>query len=468
MRLLSVFLVLCGVLCRAQVRAGAASRSITPDLEKHAPVFMAGFGNNRRAAGIHDNLYARCLALQFDATATPPAPAAPPVPIVLCGVDSIGLFWEDVARIREEAKKRIGREANIVIGSLHDHQAPDTMGLWGAKEGVSGIKELYNSFVVTQTAAAAAAAVHALQPAKLTLAKAHPAELDGFIDDDRPPVVHDAEVIALAASTRDDKPIATLVNWANHPETLGSRNTQITADYSGYLRTELEKLRGGVAVFINGAVGGMQSPLGSKVLDRATGKDAPDNSFRKAEIIGQRVADIAASALGDAPVVQVTSYEFHETLVKIPTTNKGFHAAAAAGLYKGRKPMTEDFMTTVPVGMIRFLAKDKAILEIALVPGELYPELSVGGIERYSGADFPDAQEEPAIKRSMMTAPYRMLFGLADDEIGYIIPKAEWDEKAPWLNNATHRWYGEVNSTGPEAAPLITQTLQELFAHQSK
>ena len=61
-----------------------------------------------------------------------------------------------------------------------------------------------------------------------------------------------------------------------------------------------------------------------------------------------------------------------------------------------------------------------------------------------------------------MKAKYRMLFGLADDEIGYIIPKAEWDGKEPWLQNAPKRWYGEANSVGPEAAPIITAAFTEL------
>jgi len=102
------------------------------------------------------------------------------------------------------------------------------------------------------------------------------------------------------------------------------------------------------------------------------------------------------------------------------------------------------------------------VLEIALIPGELYPELSVGGIQRYEGADFPEAPDEPAVK-TLMKAPYRMLFGLCDDEIGYIIPKAEWDNVAPWLQNAPKRWYGEVNSVGPEAGPMITGAIQELL-----
>ncbi len=64
--------------------------------------------------------------------------------------------------------------------------------------------------------------------------------------------------------------------------------------------------------------------------------------------------------------------------------------------------------------------------------------------------------------KKLLSAPYRMLFGLADDEIGYIIPKAEWDEKEPWLQNAKERWYGEVNSLGPETAPIIADTFRKL------
>jgi hypothetical protein len=309
--------------------------------------------------------------------------------------------------------------------------------------------------VVERTAEAAVEAIGNLRPARIALAKTHPPELDTFIHDNRPPDVHDSELVLLSATGVDGKPIATLVNWANHPETLGSRNTQITADYPAALYKRLEERRGGLAVFVNGAVGGMQSPLGAKF------DGIPDNGFEKAERIGQRVADIAADALEQAKPVKLTRYEFFERMIRIPLANKGFEQATKADLYHGRKPAV-DGQTTVPVGLIRLMDGNTPMLEIALIPGELYPELSVGGIQKYEGADFPDAPAEPAIK-SLMKAPYRMLFGLADDEIGYIIPKSEWDDEAPWLQNAPKRWYGEVNSVGPEAAPIIVRTMQELL-----
>jgi hypothetical protein len=426
----------------AQLRGGAAFRIVTPDLAK-GPVFMAGFDNNRRATGVHDDLFARCLAIQPGDT-----------PLAICGVDSIGLFWDDVVKIRRLVKSKLGRNADVMVAALHDHQAPDTMGLWGPDAATSGINEDYTSLVIERTAEAALEAIANLRPASIALAKTHPPELDTFIHDNRPPDVHDSELVLMAVTGVDGKPIATLINWANHPETLGSRNTQITADYPAAVYKRLEERRGGIAVFINGAVGGMQSPLGAKL------PGIPDNSFEKAERIGQRVADIGAEALEHAQTVHVSRYEFQERMTRIPIANKGFEQAAQANIYNGRKPSVEG-QTTVPVGLIRLFDGNNPMLEIALVPGELYPELSVGGIQKYEGADFPDAPPEPAIK-SLMHAPYRMLFGLADDEIGYIIPKSEWDNQSPWLQNAPKRWYGEQNSVGPEAAPIIVGTLKEL------
>jgi len=444
-----------------QIRAGAARTEITPDLKKHGPVYMAGFGNHRIATGIHDQLYARCLAL-----------SAAGQTLVLCGVDSIGLFTDDVELIRTDVKKRLATQkkntagsVNVVVASTHDHQAPDTMGLWGPAEGQSGINDAYNAFVVERVAQTAAEAVRHLKPAIVIMGQAHPSDLDTLVHDDRPPEVHDAGVIVLRATTVKGVTIGTLVNWANHPETLGSKNTLITADYPHFLCSQIEQQFDGVAVFLNGAVGGMQSPLGATVPDPATGRPAPENSFLKAELIGRRVAEVAASAVRGGHTISADRIEFQEARVEIPISNQGFQLAAKADLYKGRKKMTPSGATNTPVGLARLSSRGKPFLEIALVPGELYPELSVGGVERYSGADFPDAPIEKPIKQ-LMTAEYKMLVGLADDEIGYIIPKAEWDEKEPWLNGAPTAWYGEVNSVGPEAAPRIAGALEGMLRRQ--
>ncbi len=436
---LAASLLFMNVICYGQVKVGVGQRSITPDLAKFGPVYIAGFGNNRVATGIHDEISARCMAI-----------AVVKEPVVICGVDIIGLFLDDTEKIRKAVAG-----ARVVVASLHDHEGPDTMGMWGPAPGESGINEAYTQYVIDRTIEAARDAVKSLQPAKITLAKIDTPELHTFIDDGRPPVVHDAELIALFAADLKGKPIGTLLNWANHPETLGSKNTLITADYSGYLRTRLEALLGGTAVFVNGAVGGMQSPLGSKLA-------APENSFEKAELIGTRVAALAAEAVKKSSPVEITSLSYRETTVQIPMDNVQFKMAMEAGVFKGRKKPNADGTSTTTVGYMRLGQSGKPLLEIALLPGELYPELSVGGIQKYEGADFPDAPFEAGIKKDLMKAPYRMLFGLANDEIGYIIPKVEWDNVAPWLQNRPKRLYGEVNSMGPEAAPMIVKAFADL------
>jgi hypothetical protein len=406
---------------------------------------MAGFGNNRVATAVHDDLYARCLAL-----------ATGPRPVVICGVDVIGLFSDDVARMRARV------DADLIVSALHDHEGPDTMGLWGPASGRTGINEAYMKVLTDQVAGCAQDAIRSMRPARIKLAAVRTPELDSFISDSRPPVVHDPEIVAMQASTTEGEPIGSLINWANHPETLGSRNTLVTADYPAALYREAERALGGVAVFINGAIGGMQSPLGAKIPDARTGEVLAENSFEKAEFIGARVATLAAEAISGAKTFNIDAILFREKTIHIPMSNPGFQAAVKAGVFAGRKEPNPDGTTSVPVGYLRLSSGGAPQLEVALIPGEMYPELSIGGVERYAGADFPDAPVEPAIKKQM-TAPFRMLFGLADDECGYIIPKAEWDEKVPYLNNNPKAWYGEVNSVGPEAAPRIAQAFRELL-----
>ena len=77
-------------------------------------------------------------------------------------------------------------------------------------------------------------------------------------------------------------------------------------------------------------------------------------------------------------------------------------------------------------------------------------------------ADFPQAAVEPAIYKQL-AGPYRMIVGLANDEIGYIIPKRQWDEKAPFCYGRKKTQYGEVNSCGPETAPILLRAFQELM-----
>ena len=107
-------------LAAGDLRAGAAKAVITPDV--HATrVYMAGYGQNRVATGVHDDLYARCLAL-----------GAGDQTLVVCAADLIGLFYDDVLKIRERVKAQAPEVTHLIVASTHDHEGPDTLGTVGS------------------------------------------------------------------------------------------------------------------------------------------------------------------------------------------------------------------------------------------------------------------------------------------------------------------------------------------------
>ena len=63
-----------------------------------------------------------------------------------------------------------------------------------------------------------------------------------------------------------------------------------------------------------------------------------------------------------------------------------------------------------------------------------------------------------------MKGKVNMIIGLANDEIGYIIPKTQWDAKPPYAYGRDKEpQYGEENSGGPEVAPAIHKTSIEVL-----
>ena len=458
----------------AQWSAGAAKRTITPTVEPGKVVYLGGFGQNRTATGVHDPLWARAFALS-DGRRT----------VALVVADLIGLFYEpDVVAIRELVRRK-APEVHVIVATTHNHNGPDTLGLWGPAPLVTGINPQYQQWLRQQIADAVVEAVQSATPVRLRVAALvndHLAELQG---DGRIPFVKDPQLFVLQATEASSKKtIFTFVQWSSHPETLGGSNRLVTADYCGVLCAELERRYGGVAVYANGAIGGLLGPLDivGPVQHPKTGKNTPRRSFEEMEAIGLWLARYAAQALEAGEWVRAAPrLELKVRQVFIPLENERFRVLAAAGIIdrplytEGRKdPRTERRKLAalggakLPVAVGRALRTELNVVgfgpvQVVTVPGELYPELANGGYVRYPGADYPDAPFEPVI-RSHMRAKYKVLIGLGNDELGYIIPRCEWDNRPPWLNNQPNETYGEINSCGVQAARVVTETLREMLA----
>ena len=466
------------------LRAGFARRSITPavpdswtDVDGDAmydpeagdawtdgngngvfdPVWIAGFQSRRPAQGVHDSLWVRVMVLDDGHTR-----------LALAVLDAIGFGHDDVLRVRAALPDTAGI-TYATVTSTHTHQAPDLIGLWGPATFQSGVDPAYRAWVIEQTAAALAEAVTQLRPARLRLAQ----DLTGaapLVGDTRDPQVLDPGLRLLQAIDQETgTTLGTLIAWANHPETVWNENLQLSSDFPHYLREGVERGLyrgdslvqpglGGIALYVNGAIGGLMTTHPDlAVADpwRDTSYLAP--SFAKAEAQGIHLARLSLTALAQATtVLDSGAIRLRARTLELPLDNRLFRLAAMLGILDRGTPRWMHLRSEIAYWTL-------GPLSMLQVPGEIYPEIVNGGIEAPEGQDFAVAPEEIPPLRDLMEGDYRLVLGLANDLIGYIIPHSEWDEEAPFLYGADESPYGEINSVGPETAPRLYRALRELL-----
>jgi hypothetical protein len=436
------------------LQAGFGEADISPQIGTK-PVFMAGFGQDRKATAVHDPLLARAVVLHDGKQK-----------IALVSVDLVGFFHPNVLHVRTG----LPGFAYVLVSSTHNHEGPDTLGLWGTSPVKSGVDPEYLKFVETQIVKAVREADKASQPVSARIGTAKAPEL---LHDGREPYVKHDELVALAFQDRNDKTVGLVVQWNCHPETLASKNTKISADFVGYTVKHLREKHRCPVVYLTGTVGGLMTSLHVEIKD-AAGKALADGTYEKTERYGRLVGELADRALGSAKPVRLTPMTVRTKIVFFPQDNKLYQLARQVGVldreaffWKGNpyqaepapaKEVEKPLAIRSEVGYLRL-----GELDVAAIPGEIYPELVLDKVQNPPdpGADFPDAPIEPAIYKQMR-GPHRMLIGLANDEIGYIIPKRQWDEKPPFCYGRKSAQYGEVNSLGPETAPILCKAFKEL------
>jgi hypothetical protein len=441
------------------LRVGFGRVSINPSLGGR-PVYVAGFGQDRRATAIHDDLWALVCVIDDGHHR-----------LGIAALDAIGLFHEAVVDIRRRLSPETGIDY-VIICTTHNHSTPDLMGLWGPHPLKSGVDPSYLEQVIAGTAQAFADAVASLEPAQIALHEI-PLPPEGLVTDTRKPVVYDPDLRFMHFTRPDNhETIGTVITWANHPETLWSRNTEITSDFCGYLRDALQygvKLEGrrvlpgvgGTHLYINGAVGGLMTTHPSvTVTNPFTGAALAEPTHDKARALGWQLATQIAPLLAEpAAGTNRAPITIRAHTLEVPLDNWAFLLAPVLGLIDRGHSSWMKMRTEV--ALITF-----GDATIACVPGEIYPELVNGGIERAPGGDFDcDPVEVPPL-RELMPGRVKFVFGLANDEIGYIIPRSHWDRKPPYLYGSEKGVYGEINSVGPECAPILHSAFRDMAGKQ--
>jgi len=427
-------------------------------------VWIAGMSNSKPANGIHDDVWARTMVIDDGKTR-----------LAIVVIDAIGFFNDDII----DARSRIPAEAGVtytIICSTHTHEGPDLMGIWGESPFKSGVNKKHMEYVKNQIAASVMAAVKNLRPARLSVSE----DLTGaitLVKDTRAPEVFDSGLRLIKAVDKETgATFGSLIAWADHPETLWSENLLVSSDFPHFVREGVEKgvfngdslMKpgiGGVAVYINGAVGGLMTTHPSlTVKDPFTGQEYKEPTFEKTAAQGKTLSLLALNAM-EKPVEVIDSAGISLVVktLALPIDNIMFKLATSLGVLdrgtSGWMKMRSE-LAVFKIGSISFTT----------IPGEPYPELINGGVEAPAERDFKiDPLEIPPV-RDMMSGKYKFIFGLANDEIGYIIPKSQWDVEAPYAYGRKDSPYGEENSLGSGTAFILHENLKEMLGelNQSK
>src|SRR5262249_25893574 len=144
-----------------------------PEIGKGHKVFLAGYGLNRKATGVHDPIYARTVVL-----------AGGKDRIAICCVDLVGLQYPQVQAIRQ----KLTGFRYVLVSSTHNHEGPDVIGIWGRGPFHRGVNEEYLDLVVERIVQSVKEAADKLSPVTAAFGMA---EDDTLLSDSRLPVAKD-------------------------------------------------------------------------------------------------------------------------------------------------------------------------------------------------------------------------------------------------------------------------------------
>jgi hypothetical protein len=395
-----------------QLYAGYAQRTVTPPL--NAPVYLAGFDANRRADAIHDDLWVRALALAWGDTR-----------LVLACVDVIGLVRHHCLVVQERVRQKWG-EWHVIVACTHTHHGPDTIGLWGPSPTRSGVDLNYLNHLKKGIADCCNDAIHVLSPVTLRTATA---QVPDVVKNYRDPDIVDAELTCLQLLDRQEQIFASLLIYPCHPEVLARGNTAITSDYADRLRRRVEEATGAPALFCVGGLGGMLSPA------------TEARTFAASEAMGETLAAAALAALSEKEAHPVTELTFTRREFTIPMTNPVFRMAVESGLLP---PVFEpDGQVRTEAALLRLHTPAETTL-LATVPGELFPRLGLALKDQMRAAGATTAA----------------IVGLANDELGYILPADDFVFPADPFDPGDH--YEETMSVGADAGPRLMAICAEM------
>jgi len=420
-----------------KLRAAAGEVDLKPPIGG----WMTGFAARiKPSTATHDPLMAHAVLLDDGKTR---------LAIVSC--DLIGFTPAAVAEMRQNIVARSNiPAANILICCTHTHSGPASMPLRGALGHVDSdwLGKAQGKIVDLVVGLPSA-----LAPARVGYSSTRVPGIGYNRQDQSHPI--DEELGALAIDGADGSTIATLINYATHAVVLGPGNLAYSGDFPGVAARQIQALRGGIGLYLQGACGDVD-PLVYR--DRGWGS----GTFEDTRQIGQRLADVAARLLGDAPRTDAVRLRVRSKTIPVPLDPPPSPEALAtliAGFEADRERARAEANSMdeqVALAMLSWAGELGRAIAAGVVPQTIPAELFAAGINglRLVGAPF-EAYSDIGLGIKAGLPRQAFFVGYANGLIGYCPTHWAKDQGGYGADSAARWFAGLLTAIGYGADELI-------------
>ena len=437
--------------CGSRYTAGFGKAVMLPgDIEKKK-YYIAGYGENNPARGVIDPQYAHAFWLD-DNTGRGG--------MLFVSLDVVGLLRKDVndlkayiADLTDSAGCRL-----VSVFCTHNHAGIDTMGIWGPLPR-SGKNPGFMKILFDAVRSSVKTAIESRKDGRLYYGTI---EVPDMQEDIRTPVCYSKTLTRFRFVPDDGSGDICFINFASHSESLQGCNHLVSADFPCYLREKVRKETGAETIYGVGAIGGMIS------------MDIPDEDTLRKEHrlientrnIGYKLADYALNIENEKELSPRMSFARREFIC--PVENPVLTVACQLGILSvDRYEMPGRKGTGALISEISYIEIDG--VKILMIPCELFPELAYGGYLSADESATGRGEEVNPVPLTEIAGDELLVFGLANDELGYVIPPNDYllNEVQPYIDKVIdrhgRRHYEETNSTGPETAGIIADNFRTLM-----
>ena len=165
---------------------------------------------------------------------------------------------------------------------------------------------------------------------------------------------------------------------------------------------------------------------------------------------GKRLAELTCSINDETPVAPILNIRFNE--VFFPVNNSILKLAAKGGLLTNRivKSGLGKYEVVTEIGYAEFGTQ----LAVAIIPGELAPEIAFGGAttadKSWDGKSWDYTPFCEAVGNRKL-----LVFGITNDQVGYMLTDNNWHS---YLTENE-----EIVSTGPKAGSTAAEAWLALY-----